>query len=285
MSIRRAALAGLAGIFLILASGAPAIAAERWDTLPEPGPMPTALRSGLAAVNDIQMYYAVYGTGSPVLLIHGGGGYADQWGAVVTDLSRDHEVIVADSRGHGRSTSSDLPLGYDLMASDYLALLDFLDVKKVAVVGWSDGANIGLDLALHHPERLTRLFAHSGNATVDGALPLDMSKPTMTAIFERNSAAYVKLSPTPDKLEGLVNQLGAMWASEPNWSDAGLAAIDLPVTIAIGDHDEMVSLPHNRHLAETIPGAHFVVLKDVSHFAIFQDPVGYIAAVREFLSD
>jgi hypothetical protein len=78
---------------------------EVWQTLPEPPPMPEAVESGMAPVNDIEMYYAVFGEGEPVLLIHGGLGNADVWGFQVPALAETHQVIVADSRGHGRRTS------------------------------------------------------------------------------------------------------------------------------------------------------------------------------------
>jgi pimeloyl-ACP methyl ester carboxylesterase len=245
--------------------------------------MPVAALSGLQTIDDIKMYYAVYGAGSPVLLIHGGGGNADQWGAIVTDLSETHQVIVADSRGHGRTGFTDKPLGYDLMASDYIALLDYLKIKQVALIGWSDGGVIGLSIAIHHPERLSRLFAHAGSATLAGALPIDWSMPTMSGIYERNSLAYTAISPTPEKLDAFVNALNTLWSTEPNWSDDVLAEITVPTTIAIGDHDEMVSFAHNQHLAGVIPGARFVELKDTSHFSIFQDPEGYLDALHEFL--
>lgn len=117
------------------------------------------------------MYYATYGAGDPVLLIHGGLGHGDVWASQVIDLSKDHLVIVADSRGHGRSTRTEEPFGYDLMASDYLALLDYLKIDKVDLVGWSDGGIIGLDIAMSHPERLDHLFAHAANITTDGVDP------------------------------------------------------------------------------------------------------------------
>ena len=113
----------------------------RWMTLPEPPAMPQASESGYAPVNGIQMYYAVYGSGEPILLIHGGLGHADIWVNQVAELSKTHKVIVGDSRGHGRSTRNEQPYGYDLMASDYLGLLDFLKIEKTALVGWSDGAS------------------------------------------------------------------------------------------------------------------------------------------------
>ena len=68
-----------------------------------------------------------------------------------------------DSRGHGRSTRTETPIGYDLMASDVLALMDELGIAKAALLGWSDGAIIGLDIAIRHPERLTKLFAFAAN--------------------------------------------------------------------------------------------------------------------------
>jgi pimeloyl-ACP methyl ester carboxylesterase len=111
------------------------------------------MRSGMAPVDDIQMYYAIYGEGDPVLLIHGGLGNADEFGFQVTALAENHEVIVADGRGRGRSTSSDKPYSLARMADDYLALVDHLGIDKVAVVGCSDGAVIGLDIAIRHPER------------------------------------------------------------------------------------------------------------------------------------
>ena len=84
-----------------------------------------------------------------------------------------------DSRGHGRSTRTETPIGYDLMASDVLALMD-KRIPKAALVGWSDGAIIGLDIAIHHPERLTRLFAFAANSDPSGVKDVSQS-PVFTA--------------------------------------------------------------------------------------------------------
>src|SRR2546423_7971995 len=116
-----------------------------WKTLPDVPPMPYADASGLAPVNDIKMYYAIFNKNGkePVILLHGGLASSDEWGFEVPVLAKTHKVIVADSRGHGRSTISDQPLGYALMASDVLQLMDFLKIKKASIVGWSDGGIIG----------------------------------------------------------------------------------------------------------------------------------------------
>ncbi|OBZ92938.1 alpha/beta hydrolase [Pararhizobium polonicum] len=268
---------------LVLLSALPALAAERWQELPDPAPLPKADKSGTAPVNGIDMYYAVYGSGPPVLLIHGGLGYADVWGAQVADLAKDHTVIVADSRGHGRSTRNAQPYSYDLMSSDYLALLDYLKIEKTALVGWSDGGIIGLDIAIHHPERLTKLFAQAANSKVDGVIPTVMENKTFAAYIEKAGEVYKKISPTPTEYDAFVTQISNMWASQPNWSDDDLKTITTPTAIVLGDHDEAISRDHTDYLAKTIPGAELIILKDASHFAMLQDPEGYNKAVRDFI--
>ncbi len=155
-----------------------AVAAERWETVPPIPLMPAAAESGYAPVNGIKMHYAVYGQGDPILLIHGGLANADYWANQAIALSKTHKVIVADSRGHGRSTRTSEPTGYDLMASDYIALLDYLKIPKTAIVGWSDGGIIGIDIAMSHPERLTKLFAQAANVTTDGVKSDTLQTPT-----------------------------------------------------------------------------------------------------------
>jgi pimeloyl-ACP methyl ester carboxylesterase len=267
--------------FIALASFARA--EERWQTIPEPPAMPQASESGYAPVNGIQMYYAVYGAGDPILLIHGGLGHADIWANQVIELSKTHKVIVGDSRGHGRSTRNEQPYGYDLMASDYLALLDFLKVDTTALVGWSDGGIIGLDIAMNHPERLTKLFAQAANVTVDGVDPNVMNHATFAAYIERMGKDYVRLSKTPDQYNAFVEQISHMWASEPAWTKEQLAAIMVPTAIVLGDHDDAITRAHTDYMAASIPGAKLIILKDASHFAMLQDPAGYTKAVLDFL--
>jgi len=108
---------------LLLMAVLPANAAERWETLPPtPSPIP-AERSGRVNANGISIYYAVYGRGSPVIMLHGGLGNSDWWGNQIPALKPHHTVILMDSRGHGRSTRDARPYSYDLMADDVVALL------------------------------------------------------------------------------------------------------------------------------------------------------------------
>jgi pimeloyl-ACP methyl ester carboxylesterase len=270
-------------VILFAASTTFAAAEERWQTLPEPAAMPKPDQSGYAPVNGIQMYYAVFGAGDPVLLIHGGLGHADIWASQVATLSKTHKVIVADSRGHGRSTRTEQPYGYDLMASDYLALLDYLKIDKTALVGWSDGGIIGIDIALHHPERLTRLFAQAANVTTDGLDPGVMTNKTFAAYIDRSGRDYKKMSKTPDQYDAFVAQISHMWESEPAWSKEQLAEITTPTAIVAGDHDEAIKREHTEYIASAIPGAKLIILPNASHFAMLQAPDEYSQAVLDFI--
>ena len=278
----QAALKALALAVLISVAG-PAFAEERWQTLPEPAPMPKPTESGDASVNGIMMHYQVFGSGEPVLLIHGGLGHGDNWSSQIADLSKDHKVIVPDSRGHGRSTRNDEPFGYDLMASDYLALLDYLKVDRTALVGWSDGGIIGIDIAMNHPERLTRLFAQAANVTTDGVDPKGFGSKTFVAYIERSRIDYQRLSKTPDKFYDFLKKIGEMWATQPSWTKEQLGKITVPTAIVAGDHDEAIKREHTEYMASVIPGAKLVILPNASHFAMLQDPEGYDKAVRDFI--
>ena len=259
-------------------------AEDRWMTILKPPAMPEAASSGMAPVNGIEMYYATYGAGDPVLLIHGGLGHADIWTHQVNDLMQDHLVIVADTRGHGRSTRSDEPYGYALMASDYLALLDYLKVDKVDLVGWSDGGIIGLDIAMHHPERLDQLFAHAANITVDGVDPTVGDDPVFMGIYATwMGEDYGRMSKTPDQFEAFVAQISEMWATQPNWTDDQVKAITVPTAVVVGEHDEAILPAHTEKIAALIPGSKLVILPGTSHFAMLQAPEEYTAAVRAFI--
>ena len=277
---RRDALVGLAAqIFW----AHPAYAQEKWRTLPAPPPFPPGIKSGFAEVGDIQMHYAVFGHGTPILLIHNGLGSSDDWGDVVPLLSSSHQVIVADTRGFGRSTRGTEPLSYHLFASDYLGLLDQLQIPRVALVGTSDGAIIGLDIAVHHPERLSVLFLQGVNADPSGIQrpPLDFAAIKIALMRARDQ--YARLSPTPTEYDSFHHSLDKMAERDPNFTAADLRSIRVPTAVAMGDHEESIRWDHTAYIATTIPGAQQIRLPGVGHFAPLQDPGGFAQAVLQFV--
>ena len=270
---------------LLVLLALPASAASRWEELP-PTPAPiAATRSGDANVNGIRIRYAVYGQGSPVILLHGGLANADYWGKQIEALAPHHTVITMDSRGHGRSTRDSRPYGYDLMADDVVALMDSLKVPKADIVGWSDGAILGLDLAMRHPDRVGKIFAFAANTVTSGVIDGVEKNPTFAAFIQRARREYEAYSATPTEYDAFLEQISKMWADQPNWTDAQLKAIKAPVLVADGDHDEAIKREHTEYIAATIPGAGLLILPDTSHFAFLQDPGLFNYAVLHFLGD
>ena len=246
--------------------------------------MPKPLKSGYAPVNGIRMYYAVFGHGSPVILLHGGLANSNYWGNQVPEIAKRYEVIVADSRGHGRSTRSAEPYSYDLMASDVIALMDFLKIRQAAIVGWSDGAIIGLDIAIYHPERLTKLFAFAANYN-PGGVREDLGKNvTFNSFIARCGREYGQLSSTPKQYKEFLDAITRMWATEPNYTKDQLRSIRVPTIIADGDHDEAIKRQQTEEMAALIPNAGLLIQPGVSHFSMLQDPQQFNANVLHFLA-
>jgi pimeloyl-ACP methyl ester carboxylesterase len=187
-----------------------------------------------------------------------------------------------DSRGHGRSTRNAEPYGYDLMAADVLGLMDFLKIPKAAIIGWSDGAIIGLDIALNHPERLTKLFAFAANSDPSGVADIAQS-PVFNAFIARAEQEYEKLSPTPTEYKTFLAQIEKMWETQPNWTAEDLHRIALPVWIVDADHDEAIKRENTEFMAREIPNAGLLLQPEVSHFSFLQDPEQFTADVLHFL--
>jgi pimeloyl-ACP methyl ester carboxylesterase len=233
-----------------------------------------------------QVWYASFGTkearGEPVILLHGGLANANYWGNQVKALQSRYRVIVMDSRGHGRSSRDDKPYGYDLMASDVLALMDFLKIPKAAIIGWSDGAIIGLDIALNHPERLTKLFAFAANSDPSGVSDIT-SSPVFNAFIARAEKEYEMLSPTPTEYQSFLAQVQKMWETQPNWTADDLGRIAVPVWIVDADHDEAIKRENTEFMAGNIPNAGLLLQPEVSHFSFIQDPEQFTSDVLHFL--
>jgi pimeloyl-ACP methyl ester carboxylesterase len=269
-------------LLTLLASAAAAQAEPQWMILPPTPSLPKPVQSGYAPVNGIRIWYATFGRGEPVLLLHGGLANSSYWGNQVPSLARHYRVVVMDSRGHGRSTRDERPYGYDLMAADVLGLMDLLQLPKAAIVGWSDGAILGLDIAIHHPERLTKLFAFAANSDPSGVADIAHS-PVFNAYIARAETEYRALSPTPDQYKSFFDQIGKMWETEPHFTADQLRAITVPVWIVDADHDEAIKRENTEFMANQIPDAGLLLQPEVSHFSFLQDPGQFTSDVLHFL--
>jgi pimeloyl-ACP methyl ester carboxylesterase len=246
-------------------------------------PLPTAINQGFVEHDGARIWYATYGSGAPVILLHGGLGHSGNWGYQVPALvASGYRTVLIDSRGHGRSTRDSRPFTYELMASDVLAVMNALQVDKAAVVGWSDGACTALILAMKAPERVAGVFFFGCNMDPSGTKEIEPS-PVLDRCFGRHAKDYAQLSATPDQFDALVEAVGQMMKTGPNYSAGELAHIHVPVAIVQSEHDEFIKPEHAEYLARSIATAELKILPDVSHFAPLQRPRQFNSVMLAFL--
>jgi pimeloyl-ACP methyl ester carboxylesterase len=206
-------------------------------------------QSGYAPVNGLQMYYEIHGSGqTPLLLLHGGLFDIDlQFGELIPSLAATRQVIATDFQGHGRTNDIDRPLSSADLASDVVGLLQHLDVPRADVFGFSVGGGVALDLAIRHPELVRKLIVSSVSFHPDGDRPENteaVGEMTVDMIAGTPmEQSYRAKSPHPDRLQGLLDKLGAFDADVTGWSDDDIRGIAAPTLITVGDADA-VKLEH-----------------------------------------
>jgi pimeloyl-ACP methyl ester carboxylesterase len=244
-----------------------------------------ATQQGHVEHDGVRIWYATYGSGPPVVMLHGGLGHSGNWGYQVPALlDAGYRPVLIDGRGHGRSTRDSRPYTYELMAADVLAVMDVLDVPRAAFIGWSDGACIALILAMQNPARAAGVFFFGCNMDPSGVKEF-VPNPIIGRCFHRHMEDYARLSATPDEFQEFSAAVGLMQRTQPNSSAQELAEIRVPVAIVHSEHDEFIKREHAEYLARTIPGAVLVDLPDVSHFAPLQRPDEFNHAMLSFLTD
>lgn len=238
---------------------------------------------GYVENDGARIWYAAYGSGAPVILLHGGLGHSGNWSYQLPALMQNgYRPILIDSRGHGRSTRDERPYTYELMVTDVLAVMDSLDIQRAGFVGWSDGAVISLMLARTAPERTAGVFYFACNMDPSGAKEFEFT-PIIERCFNRHVKDYKQLSPTPDQFDEFSEAVGLMQRTQPNYSADDLARISAPVAIVHSEHDEFIKREHAEYLARAIPNAEFLYLPGVSHFAPLQRPEQFNTTVLAFL--
>jgi pimeloyl-ACP methyl ester carboxylesterase len=238
-------------------------------------------------VRGVILHTETYGNGDPILVMHGAFAFLETVGNQIRALSGGWRVIAMDSRGHGRSTDGPGPITYDEMAEDASAVLRELGVSRAHVVGWSDGANNALLLAIHHPEQVRSVVAISPNAdpsAIDpNALsdlgPLALDNPTVLQI----RSLYERLNPEPRHFPVFFDKMVAMLHTEPHIGAEDLARVRAPTLILGASHDAMPE-EHLRWIAAAIPGAEIIINPDTHHDAPLTKPGPINAEVVDWVS-
>lgn len=248
-------------------------------------PLPVTPDHGYVDHDGARIWYAAYGSGPPVILLHGGLGHSGNWGYQVPALVESgYRAVVIDSRGHGRSTRDARPFTYELLASDVLAVMDVLHLAPAGLVGWSDGACTALILASNAPARVAGVFFFACNMDPNGVKPI-ADIPILRRCFGRHAQDYARLSATPDQFAAFADAVGHMQATQPNYAAHDLAQISVPVAIVHSEHEEFIKREHAEYLARSIPHANFIELPGVSHFAPLQRPAHFNRAMLAFLAN
>ena len=246
-------------------------------------PLPVADDQGYVENDGARIWYTTFGSGRPVILLHGGLGHSGNWGYQVPTLIKSgYRVVLIDSRGHGRSTRDARPFSYELMASDVSAVMDTLRLAKAGLVGWSDGACTALILASKLPDRVAGVFFFACNMDPSGTKEFVFT-PIIGRCLNRHQQDYRRLSTTPDQFDGFSEAVGLMQRTQPNYSTDDLAQIGVPVAIVQSEHDEFIKREHAEYLARSIPRAEFIDLPGVSHFAPLQRPEQFNSVLLAFL--
>jgi pimeloyl-ACP methyl ester carboxylesterase len=206
-------------------------------------PMPKPSKSGHAAVNGIDYYYAVYGTGEPLLLIHGGLGQIEMFGPNLARLAQHRQVIGVDMQGHGRTTLGNREISLVDMGDDMAGVLKKLGYGKVDVLAYSMGAGVAFQLAVQHPERVRRLALASGVIGQDGFYPemLPQQAAVSGAMADQMKEtpmyqSYVAVAPHPEDFPKLLDKMGAYMRKSYDWS-AEVKKLTMPVMLIYGDSD------------------------------------------------
>lgn len=271
---------------LVLLVPALVLAKPRWEQLPLPPPMPAPAASGFVDVHGAKIYYAVHGKPSnpPVILLHGGLGNSDHFAFQLPALVDKFHVILIDSRGQGRSTLSRGKLTYHAMAEDVIAVMATLGVAHAHVAGWSDGGSIALDLAIHHPDRVDRVFVLGTNYDAKGQKPRTKPSATFARYAAKCRKDHAKLTGKPRTFDATVAALVPLWRAPVAFTKAELRSIRAPTLVALGDHDEIIELAQVQEMAALIPHGELRVFEDASHFVMWQDPDAVNAALVAFLT-
>jgi pimeloyl-ACP methyl ester carboxylesterase len=239
-----------------------------------------------ANVNDIKVYYEVYGAGEPLLLLHGNSGSIGNFLYQIPDLSKKYKVIAVDSRAQGKSTDSDKEISYALMASDMSELIDKLHLGSVYVVGWSDGGNIGLELAFAHPDKVKKLITFGANYTHENwmappdSLVMDANDPRIlktTLMLKQYKEGMEKLSPVVKK------KLSDLMEKYPNLTVEQLKQIKVPVLVVVGDHDA-INRDQTMSMFSSLPHSQLFIVPGASHLAPAERPELINSEVLKFLS-
>lgn len=230
-------------------------------------------------VNGISMYYESYGEGEPLLMIHGNGGSTASFKNQIKFFSRKYHVIVADSRGQGKTNNTADSLTYDLMAKDYDQLLNSLGIDSAFIIGHSDGGIIGLILAMDYPEKVKMLVTAGANLWPDTTAIQPIAIEWVLRNI-KNDKDSIRAGKTAFKSDLLLMNL---MLHHPDIDPEALQQIQIPVLVMCGDRD-MIKIEHTVLIYQHIPKAQLDIFPGSTHFIPQESPGFFNNSVMRFFT-
>lgn len=251
----------------------------------------TPTKTGYAPVNGIDLYYEVYGSGEPLILLHGGVGAIEMFGPVLPMLAQGRQVIGVDLQGHGRTALGDRPMTFTAMADDVAELISYLGFKQADVMGYSLGGDVALRTAIDHPDMVRKLVLVSTPFKTDGWYP-----DVFAGMGQMNAAAaepmhqtpmyqlYASIAPKPEDFPVLLTRLGDLLRQTYDWSK-DIPSIKAQTMLVVGDADA-IPTAHTAEFYELLGGGQkdggwdgagmspnrLAILPGLTHYSIFMSP-------------
>ena len=222
-------------------------------------------------VDDVKLYYEVYGQGSPILMLHGGiYGYIDEFSSLIDKLSKNYQVICLATRGHGKSEVGRTPYTYQQRANDAYQLLQHLQLSKVLVIGFSDGGYSALKLAALYPEAVQKVVAMGvgDDPEIKDREPYNYTSERLLAESGSFFQSRLALMPEPNRWEESL-QYGNHLYNEDFLSRETFEKIQCPVLLMNGENDQYSTVDALVTAYQAIPNAHLSIIPKCDHVIFF----------------
>jgi pimeloyl-ACP methyl ester carboxylesterase len=233
-------------------------------------------------INGANIYYEEYGNGEPMFLIHGNSADIRTMGNQIDYFKTKFRVIVADSRGHGKSELNTDSLTYVQIADDWAQLAEHMKLDSYYVIGWSDGGIVGLLMGIRHQNNIKKIVAMGANL-----------RPDTTAIYswaynawkERDIQvkAMIEKGDTSENWS-LIKQRRDMVLYQPKISHLDLQKIKCPVLIIAGDKD-IIREEHTVEIFQSIKNAHLCIMPGETHYTPASNPSYFNNIAAKFIAE
>ncbi len=221
----------------------------------------------IASVNDIQLYYEEYGTGTPLVLLHGFTQTSQLWQPFIAEFAKCFRLIIPDMRGHGRSTNTLNEFTHRQSAHDIFALLDQMKIERFKAIGFSSGGETLIHMATQQPDRVEAMVLIGASSYWNEQARDVMRGITVDSEFwdwEKLRRLHVQ---GDAQIRTLINQLHDMKDSydDMNFTAPYLSTITAKTLLMYGDRDHWCPVSLAVEMYSAIPNAYLWIVPNGDH--------------------